>query len=98
MMVLSTLLLAIANILHMLIQAYIWVIIIAAVLSWVRPDPYNPIVQVLYRLTEPAYAFVRRFIPTTIGGIDFAPLIIILALQFCDMFFVKLIFGFANAL
>ena len=64
-----------------LINVYIWVIIIAALLSFVNPDPYNPIVQFLYRVTEPAYAFVRRFMPTTMNGLDFAPLIIIIALQ-----------------
>ncbi len=64
-----------------LINVYIWVIIIAALLSFVNPDPFNPIVQFLYRVTNPAYAFVRRFIPTNINGLDFAPLIIIIALQ-----------------
>jgi YggT family protein len=64
-----------------LINVYIWVIIIAALLSFVNPDPYNPIVQFLYRVTEPAYAYVRRFIPTNLNGLDFAPLIIIIALQ-----------------
>lgn len=98
MIVLSTFISAVAQILHMVVQAYIWVIIIAAVLSWVRPDPYNPIVQVLYRITEPAYSFVRKFIPTVIGGVDLAPLIIILALQFIDMFFVRLLVEFANGL
>ena len=64
-----------------LINVYIWVIIIAALLSFVNPDPYNPIVQFLYRVTEPAYAFVRKFMPTTMNGLDFAPLIIIIGLQ-----------------
>jgi YggT family protein len=64
-----------------LINVYIWVIIISALLSFVNPDPYNPIVQFLYRVTNPAYAFVRRFIPTNMNGLDFAPLIIIIALQ-----------------
>jgi len=64
-----------------LINVYIWVIIIAALLSFVNPDPYNPIVQFLYRVTEPAYAFVRRFMPTTMNRLDFAPLIIIIGLQ-----------------
>lgn len=64
-----------------LINIYMWVIIIAALLTWVNPDPRNQIVQILYRLTEPAYSFVRRFIPTVFNGIDLAPLIIIVALQ-----------------
>ena len=64
-----------------LINVYIWVIIITALLSFVNPDPYNPIVQFLYRVTNPAYSFVRRFIRTDFNGLDFAPLIIIIGLQ-----------------
>jgi len=64
-----------------LINIYIWVIIIAALLSFVNPDPFNPIVQFLYRLTNPAYIFVRKFIKTNFNGLDLAPLIIIIGLQ-----------------
>lgn len=81
MSVLSELIFGLLMILNNLIMVYIWVIIIAALLSWVRPDPYNPIVQLLYRLTQPAYAFVRRFIPTMFNGIDLSPLIIIIGLN-----------------
>ena len=84
---------ALVNVLHTLITIYIWVVIIAALVSWVRPDPYNPIVQTLYRLTEPVYAWIRRYVPTVIGGIDLAPLIVILALQFLDIFIMRLVFG-----
>ncbi len=97
-MIIGTLLQALAQILHMVINIYIWVVIIAALITWVRPDPYNPIVQTLYRLTEPAYALVRRYIPTVIGGIDLAPLIIIIALQFIDLFFVRLLMNLAYRL
>ncbi|RXK14310.1 hypothetical protein CP965_02340 [Halarcobacter mediterraneus] len=69
---------------------YKWVIIIAAIISWVRPDPYNPIVQMLYRLTEPAYNLVRKYIPTVFGGMDFAPIIVILVLIFLETFLGKL--------
>ena len=95
MIVIATFLQALAQILHMVISIYIWVVIIAALISWVRPDPYNPIVQTLYRLTEPVYAWIRRYIPTIIGGIDLAPLILIIALQFFDMFFVRLMMQLA---
>ena len=98
MIVLSTLVKALASLLHTVINIYIWIVIIAALLSFVRPDPYNPIVQVLYRLTNPVYALIRRYVPTLIGGIDLAPLIVILALQFIDLFAVKLLFALANAL
>ena len=75
-----------------IIVLYKWVIIISALLSWVRPDPYNPIVQVLYRLTEPAYAFVRKYIPTVFGGMDIAPIILIFGLIFIETFLKSLFF------
>lgn len=98
MIVLATLIEAFATILHTLINIYIWVVIIAALITFVRPDPYNPIVQILFRLTNPVYAFIRKMVPTLIGGIDLAPLIVILTLQFVDLFAVKLLFALANAL
>lgn len=98
MIVISTFIEALAQILHMVINIYIWVVIISALISFVRPDPYNPIVQILYRLTTPVYAFIRRFIPTIIGGIDVAPVIVILGLQFIDLFAVKLLFALVHAL
>jgi len=64
-----------------LIEVYIWVIIITALLSFVNPDPYNPIVQFLYRVTNPVYSFLRKFIKTNFNGLDLAPLIIIIGLQ-----------------
>ena len=71
---------------------YKWVIIISAILTWVKPDPNNPIVQMLYRLTEPAYAFVRKYIPTVFGGMDLAPIILIFALIFLETFLKSLFF------
>ena len=66
----------------MIITLYTWVVIISALITWVNPDPYNPIVQILRRLTEPVFAFIRRYIPTNIGGIDLTPMIVIIALIF----------------
>ena len=63
------------------INVYIWVVIVASLLSFVNPDPYNPVVQFLTRITQPAYAFVRRFLKTNINGMDLAPLVIIIGLQ-----------------
>ncbi|WP_300362784.1 YggT family protein [Hydrogenimonas sp.] len=88
----SALIYAIVNVIHTIISIYIWIVIIAALVSWVRPDPYNPIVQALYRLTEPVYAWIRRYIPTVVGGIDLAPLIVIIGLQFIDVFLMRLVF------
>jgi len=64
-----------------LISIYVWVFIITALLSFVNPDPYNPVVQFLNRITQPAYSFVRRFIKTDFNGLDLAPLVIIIGLQ-----------------
>jgi len=73
---------------------YIWVIIIASFLSFVRPDPHNPIVQVLYRLTEPVFAFIRKKLPFVLmGGIDLSPLVIIFGLQFIDIILRNILFG-----
>lgn len=91
MTLLMELLVGLLLILNNLILLYMWVIIIAAVLTWVRPDPYNPVVQLLYRLTQPAYALVRRFIPTTFNGIDLSPLIIIIFLQVVQVLITALI-------
>ncbi|MEA3554694.1 MAG: YggT family protein [Campylobacterota bacterium] len=86
----DSLIVAFATLFISILSLYKWVIIISAILSWVQPDPHNPIVQMLYRLTEPAYTFVRRYIPTVFGGMDMAPLILIFALQFLEIFFTNL--------
>ncbi|MDH5464345.1 MAG: YggT family protein [Thiovulaceae bacterium] len=83
-----TILAAFATILHSIIFLYTWVIIISALLTFVQPNPHNPVVQILYRLTAPVYRFVRRYIPTIFGGIDLAPLFIVLFLQFIDLAFI----------
>ncbi|MDR2893242.1 MAG: YggT family protein [Deltaproteobacteria bacterium] len=85
MFVLANILGAIATILHGLIFVYTWIIIIAALLSFVRPDPYNPIVRMLHALTQPLQWRVRRWLPfVMMGGLDLSPLVIIMALQFVD--------------
>lgn len=81
---------SIAIVLITIISLYKWLIIISALISWVNPDPYNPIVQFLYRITEPAYRLVRRLIPTVFGGIDIAPIVIILVLIFLETFLGRL--------
>jgi YggT family protein len=65
---------------------YIWIVIISAFLSFVRPDPNNPIVQTLSRLTEPVFEFIRRKMPFVVmGGVDLSPLVIIFGLQLIDI-------------
>jgi len=81
----NTLLISILQFINVIIGIYIWVVIIAALITWVQPNPYNPIVRFLYSVTEPVYAFIRRYIPTNFGGFDIAPIIVILALQFLQI-------------
>lgn len=97
-MLVNNFIFAIATILHIVLVGYMWVIIISALISWVRPDPYNKIVQGLYRLTEPVYVKIRSIMPTTFGGIDIAPIIVILIIQFLDLFVVRSLFGFAGSM
>lgn len=87
MFVLANLLSAVAQVLHLGLFIYMWMIIIRAIISWVNPDPYNPIVQFLYRSTEPVLQPVRRMLPIT-WGIDFSPLVVIIAIMFVDQFLV----------
>lgn len=81
----------IGGILHSLLTVYIWVVIIGALLTWVRPDPYNPIVQTIYRLTQPAYDLIRRFMPTVFNGLDLSPIILIVILNVIDIILINVI-------
>jgi YggT family protein len=65
-----------------LLDIYSWVVIIRALISWVSPDPYNPIVQILSKLTEPVLRPLRKLVPPErMGGLDLTPLILILLIQ-----------------
>ncbi len=79
---------AVAGIFDFLLTAYMWVIIGRAVISWVNADPYNPIVRFLYDITEPVLGRIRRVLPVSMGGIDFSPVILIIAIMFLQSFLV----------
>ena len=98
MIIIETFILAVANILDTLIGLYVWVIIAQALVSWLPIDQHHPVVQILHRLSAPAYNLVRKYIPTTFSMIDFTPLILILGLQFINLFVVKLLFSLVNNL
>jgi YggT family protein len=85
----GNLILALANLLHLALQAYFWIIIARAVLSWVNPDPFNPIVRFLYRVTEPVLRPIRHRLPTLSIGIDLSPMVVILAIFFLDSFLIS---------
>jgi YggT family protein len=72
---------AIAQVLSVVLTVYMWIIIIRALLSWVNPDPYNPIVRFLHNVTEPALSQIRRRLPINFGAIDLSPLILLLAIM-----------------
>lgn len=96
MFIISNLLVAIAQVLNVAINVLWWLIIIRALISWVNPDPYNPIVQFLYRTTEPFLLPFRRIIPAYKVGIDLSPIFAILALLFLRYFFVNSLIDLAR--
>jgi YggT family protein len=96
MFVLGNLLIAIAEILKIALHIYMRIIIARAVISWVNPDPYNPIVQFLYRVTEPVLARVRSWLPFGNMGIDISPIIVLLAIYFLQSFLVSSIIELAG--
>lgn len=82
MFIFGNIILGIAEVLDWVLAAYMWVIIIRALISWVNPDPYNPIVQILNRLTEPVLRPIRRLVSPHSLGIDLSPMIAVLAIIF----------------
>jgi YggT family protein len=90
MIVLGNLVMALAQVLHILLNVYMWIVVVRAIISWVSPDPYNPIVNFLYRATEPVLGYVRRIIPS-LGGIDLSPILVLVVIVFLDQFLVQTI-------
>ncbi len=88
MFVVNNFMMAVAQLIDFLLTAYMWVIIGRAVISWVSADPGNPIVRFLYEATEPALSRIRRLLPMSMGGIDFSPMILIMAIMFLQSFLV----------
>jgi YggT family protein len=86
---------AVAGVLGIVLQALLFVILVNAVLSWVRPDPSNPIVMLLDRISDFVCDPLRRLFPTVYGGIDFAPFIAMLAIYFVLEFVVGSLRGMA---
>ncbi|MFC1576712.1 YggT family protein [Candidatus Omnitrophota bacterium] len=93
MFVLSNLIIAIAKILDVVISIMYWLILIRALISWVNPDPYNAIVQFLYKATEPILEPIRRMLPVGMRiGIDISPIIAFLVLLFLRSFLVRTLY------
>lgn len=95
MFVVNNFLMSIAQLVDFLLTAYMWIIIGRAIISWVNADPSNPIVRFLYEATEPVLSRIRRFLPLSFGGIDFSPMILILAIMFIQSFLIQTLKQFA---
>ena len=98
MIILSNFLIAIAKVLDIVLTIFMWIVIARAVLSWVSPDPYNPIVRFIHKVTEPVLYQIRRRIPMNFGGIDFSPIIVFLAIIFLQRFVVHSLYGLAQTM
>jgi YggT family protein len=97
MFILANLLVAFAQMLDILLTIIYWLIIIRALLSWVNPDPYNPIVQFLYGVTDPILAPIRRILPVSLkSGIDISPIVAFLAIMFLKSFLVRTLLDIAS--
>jgi len=98
MFIVANFLIAIAKISDIILNLMMWAIIIRALLSWVNPDPYNTIVQLLNKVTEPILTPIRRFIPMFNIGIDLSPFIAILAIMFVQTFAVNSLYQIAASI
>lgn len=98
MFVLANFLTALARVLDLLLAFYFWIIILRVILSWVRPDPYHPLVRFLHAITEPILAPVRRLLPGGALGLDLSPAIALLIVYFLRGFLVRTLFDLAGRL
>lgn len=98
MFVVANFLEALGTLLGVALNIYMWIVIARALVSWVNPDPYNPIVRFLYSATEPVLYRVRRMVPVYAGGIDFSPIIVFAAIYFLQLFLVQSIYDVARSL
>ncbi len=87
---------ALAKVIDTVLFIYMWIIIIRAVLSWVSPDPYNPIVRFINNITEPVLYQIRRRLPVSFGGIDLSPVVVLLIIVFLQSFVVRSLLHFAQ--
>lgn len=99
MFVFGNILLGIAKVLDIILSLYFWIVIIAVLLTWVRPDPYNNIVRMFYALTEPVFYKVRKFLPfTLVGGLDLSPVVVLIIIQLLQTIVVRSLFQYAGML
>ncbi len=88
MFVIANFILGLARVLDILLNLYMWLMIIRALLSWVNPDPRSPLVRFLNNATEPLLYRIRRSLPVIYGGLDLSPLVVLLIIYFLQIFLV----------
>ena len=98
MLILANLFEAIAVVLDYALTFYMWIVVAGAVLSWVSPDPYNPIVRFINMATEPVFYQIRKRLPVNFGGLDISPVIVILTIIFLQTFVVNSLHGLARTI
>ncbi len=98
MFVFRNLLIAVATVLDYVLVFFMFITIARAVLSWVSPDPYNPIVRFIHNVTEPVLYQIRKRVPMMYGSIDFSPIVVILLIIFLRIFLVERLVGLAGYL
>lgn len=98
MFVMNNFIMALAQLLDFLLSVYLWMVVGRAVISWVNADPHNPVVRFLYEVTEPLLSRIRQWLPLSMGGIDFSPMILILAIMFLQSFLVPTLKQMARAM
>ncbi len=98
MFVFGNFLIAIARVLQIVLNIAMWIIVIQALLSWVNPDPYNPIVRFLYGVSDPVLRPIRRRLPVYSAGFDLSPIVAILIIIFLQHFLVVYLLTMGNSL
>ena len=98
MYIIGYFLMAVAKVLDIVLIAFMWIVIARALLSWVNPDPFNPIVRFINNATDPILRPIRRRIPVNIGGIDFSPILVFMGVIFLRTFLVNSLSRMASSL
>ena len=98
MFAIRNLLIALATVMDIALVSFMFITIARAVLSWVSPDPYNPIVRFIHNVTEPILYRIRKRLPMMYGGMDFSPIAVILIIIFLRIFVVESLKGLAGSM
>lgn len=98
MSILANLIGALATVIDILLNVYMWIIVARAIVSWVSPNPYNPIVNFLIVATEPVLRYARRIVPPIGGTFDLSPILVLVAIVFLRQFLVQTLHQLAVSL